>query len=122
MPSYPGVRHSCPLGRRSQNWGFVPLLPPGSQNFGAKRSTGVKSLTSVRVILFRIFPDNCRPRSYFMHGMAWIPLGSETAERRKIPLIPREFGLALKVQLSSAGTDTNRAVRRNQCRYKPTSH
>jgi hypothetical protein len=38
--------------------------------------------------------------------MAWIAVGIETAEDQKVPFISREFGLALKVQLSSARTDT----------------
>jgi hypothetical protein len=38
--------------------------------------------------------------------MAWIAMGMETAEDQKMPFIPREFGLALKVQLRNARTDT----------------
>jgi hypothetical protein len=51
-------------------------------------------------------------------------MGIETAEDQKMPFIPREFGLALKVQLSKqrVGRSINHRCRRNQCRYKPTSH
>ena len=101
-----------------------PLLPPGSQNSGANRLTGVKTLTSVKAFLFPQFFLTIAGRGA-VTGQAripWISMGSEPAEHQKMPFITRAFRLALKVQLSSARTDKNRAVRRNQCRYKPTSH
>jgi hypothetical protein len=55
-----------------------------------------------------MFPGNCQPPSFFMIGResSGYPCGSKTAEDQKMPLIIREFGLALKVQISNVRTDT----------------
>jgi hypothetical protein len=55
-----------------------------------------------------MFPGKCRPLSFFMMAgeSSRYPCGSKPVKDQKMPLITREFGLALKVQLSKVRTDT----------------
>jgi hypothetical protein len=50
----------------------------------------------------------CQPKKRIFRGTKDLdnPCGSKPVEDQKMPLITREFGLALKVQLSKVRTDT----------------